>query len=179
MRRWGLAVALLVSLGMNVGILTMLWMGKARARSWMERPRQQAALPNLERFADHLELEGEPRQRFLEIQRNFFDTTREERRRLQGLRAELRRALTRGEPDRAAVDRVLAEMAEVQPRLDRALADNVLATRELLGPAQERRFLRVLGHLLRPRAGPPLRRGRGREPPEQPEAPLPGEREIP
>jgi len=160
-RRWGLPIALLVSLGMNVGILAMLWTGKARPRAWMERPRAEAPLGNLERFADRLELEGETRQRFLDIQRRFFETTREERRRLQGLRAELRRALTARDPDRAAVDRILAEMAAVQPKLDRALADNVLATREILAPAQERQFLRHLAFLLRPRAGqpPPRRRG--------------------
>jgi Spy/CpxP family protein refolding chaperone len=158
-RRWGLAIALLLSLGMNAGILAMLWTGKARGRQFMERPRAEAPLANLERFADRLELEGETRQRFLEIQRRFFETTREERRRLQGLRAELRRALTDRDSDRAAVDRILAEMAAVQPRLDRALVDNVLATRELLPPTQERRFLRHLAFLVRPRAGqPPPRR---------------------
>ena len=167
MRRWGLAIALLVSLGMNAGILATLWVGKARARSWAERPRPEAAMPNLERFADRLELGGETRRRFLEIQSQFFATTRGERRRLQSLRSDLRRALAAGEPDRAAVDRVLAEMAEVQPRLDRALADNVLATRELLDPAQERRFLRHLAFLLRPRAGQHLlrRSGERAEPP--------------
>ena len=183
MRRWGLAIALLLSLGMNVGILAMLWTGKARGRPWMERPRAEAPIANLERFADRLELEGETRRRFLEIQRRFFETTREERRRLQGLRAELRRALTARDPDRAAVDRILAEIAAVQPKLDRALADNVLATRELLAPAQERRFLRHLAFLLRPRAGPELQRRRGppnaMERQEPPPAPPDSEGEVP
>ncbi|MGD2113576.1 MAG: periplasmic heavy metal sensor [Acidobacteriota bacterium] len=185
-RRW-LGLALLLSLGVNLGILGVLAVERLRppeptavtepppepARASTSRedpaeygppseggdvgpqgagPRPPAGPPpaiawRLERLADRLGLEGESRERFLEIQRDFFSGTFERRRRIVRLQEEFRRELAAPEPSEETVGELVLELSEARAALDRELARTVLRTRSLLGPERERDYLRFLARL--------------------------------
>jgi Heavy-metal resistance len=160
-RRWGLVFALLLSLGVNLGILGTLAVHRLRPARPEEAP-QRAAEPRpevpqarLQRVADRLGLEGEARQRFLEQQRQFFLATSRDRLRLREVHGELRRELAAQEPDRAKVDRLVAEAGEIYVGLERAMVANVLATRGMLDAEQERLFVDFLVRLRPGRFAPP------------------------
>src|SRR5215210_102045 len=110
-------------------------------------------LPRLPRFADRLGLEGEERRKFLDIQWSLFQETSRLRLRMGEVHRDLRRELTRGEPDRQRVDALLAESARIYGALERVLVSNVLSTRELLGPEKEREYLELVGRLRVPGPG--------------------------
>lgn len=181
MKRWWLLLALLLSVGINVGILSVLAVHRLRPA----RP-PAAALPpaaGVERLADHLELEGEERRRFVEIQRGFFESTREGRQRMHRLRRQLAGELTARRPDRDRVEAILAELTTTYAEIEGGFARLVLDTREILTPRQQRRYLRFLGRLRagaegrRPgpiRPGPRGFREGGRFPPEAGQPPPPG-----
>jgi Heavy-metal resistance len=157
MKRWWLVIALLLSVGLNVGIFGVIAVRRLGPRG----PKPQAGmvnpaadpLPRLPLLANRLGLEGEERRRFLDIQWNLYQETSHLRLQLQETHRELRRELTRPEPDKAEVDRLLAESAKVHLALERALVNNVLATRELLGPDKEKDYLRLIAKLRAPNPG--------------------------
>ena len=96
------------------------------------------------RLADRLELEGEQRERFLELQRTLAETVHAGRLRIDDSRRELRRELTSPDPDRDRVETLLNGIGKEQDALDRALVDNVFAARELLEGPAEREYLRFV-----------------------------------
>lgn len=159
MRRWWLVLALLLSLGINVGILAVLAIHRLRPPQ-PPQPLAPVAAAGVERLADHLGLEGAERRRFVELQREFFDATRQRRERMVRLRRELARELTSRSPDRRRVEEILAELAGTYAEVEGAFAHLVLDSREVLDPRQQRQYLRFLGRLragaegMRPGPGP-------------------------
>ena len=159
MRRWWLVIALLLSVGLNVGIFAVIAMRRLAMRP--KGPKPPAAmvnpaadpLPRLPKLADRLGLEGEERRRFLDIQWNLYQETSHLRLQLGEVHRDLRRELTRPAPDKAQVDRLLAESARIYLALERSLVDNVLATRELLGPDREKEYLRLIRQIRVPNPG--------------------------
>jgi hypothetical protein len=157
-RRWWLALALLLSVGVNLGILAMLALDRLRSEPpsapGPQTPPEPAApgeelrlpLPAL-RMVDRLGLVGEERRRFLAIQARFFASTAAARRRLAGLHRELRLELTGADPDRERVEALLAEIGGAFAALEGALAENVLDSREVLDTEQERMFLEFVRRL--------------------------------
>jgi len=210
MRRWWLIIALLLSVGLNLGILVAIGARLAtRPRPPAPRPERQEGNPQgdpvqrIARLADRLKLEGEDRRKFVDLQWTLFQDTTRLRLQLAEVHRELRRGLARGDADRQRIDGLLAESSRLYLALERALVDNVYATRELLGPEKEREYLKMIGRMrvpspgpgiANPAAGPPPRRPvldrfreRRRErleeregegpPPEGEEGPPPGEEE--
>ncbi len=153
MKRWWLIVVLLLSLGVNLGLLA--------SRAWQRapgpgpppaagNPPPEAAerLPRFAlRMAGELDLQGEQREAFLDRQRRFLEQTLDARDRFGRLQAELRREVIADDPDRQVVDELLVQISDAHVDLERAFVDNLLDTRELLGPDQGRRFMRLLHHL--------------------------------
>jgi hypothetical protein len=124
----------------------------------------------LTRLADELGIEGETRQRFLDIQWRLFERTSRLRIQQDEVHRELRRSLVRGTPDRQHIQKLLNESARIHRSLETALAENVLATREVLTPEQERRYLQFVARARREGGGPPPMGGplrRHRPPPWQ------------
>lgn len=199
MRRWWLPLALLLSVGVNAGILGTLAVQRLRpetpaetggpapaGRGSRERvpgaerspagerlpgderppgelPPEDRPLPlPLLRLADRLGLEGEERERFLAVQRQFFVAMTAERRRLADLNWELRRELLAPEPNEARVRALLAQVGRTYAALEGAMARNVLDSREILDPHQERLFMEFLRRLragqMRPQGGGPRQR---------------------
>lgn len=160
MRRWGLALALLLSLGVNIGILATLAVRHAappdRPRPEEPRPGTPGAPgtsgdieepPRVVRLADRLGLEGEQRRRFVRLQGGFFaETLRLRTEQAEAVR-ELRRELTTPAPDRRRIEELTRASARAHLALQQAMARNVLATREILEPEQERLFLDIISRL--------------------------------
>jgi hypothetical protein len=176
MKRWWVVIALLLSVGVNIGLFAAVLAGRFRAPAHEER--QPPALERLQRLADRLGLEGEPRRRFVAYQRSFFQDTARDRRHLGETNSDLRRELVSPNPDPQRVEQLTAESSALYLKLERALAGNVLATRKLLDPRQERIYLNLIRQL-RPGRGPlappgappaaPWRRGLdGQQPAQQP-----------
>ncbi len=189
MRRGWLAVALLVSLGVNLGLLAAAAGGwwAAREAPASEAPGEAPSPPPawdgpapagdvppdeelgplpgppgagrhglpgagrnpppVERLADHLGLEGERRERFLELQRELFRNVLESRRDRARLAAELHRELAAPRPDEARVEALVGELGALYAAGERRTAEAILASRALLDDDQQRRYLQVLRRL--------------------------------
>lgn len=166
MSRWWLVLALVLSIGVNVGLvashlldrrgasggegrLGVATTGVESAAERMPRTaqRRQGIPPWIDRFADALALDGDRRHRFVEIQQRFVAALEERRVARHESQAALRHALLRPEPDRAEIERLVTELGAAQAAIEGAFADNVLASRALLEPREERRFLEALRRL--------------------------------
>lgn len=175
MKRGWVWVALLLSVGINIGVLATIGVSRARTKARWERPREEERNPPFERLANHLDLEGEERDRFMEIQQRLFRTTRRNQEMLQNLRGELRREVMSDSPDAARVDDLLSEVGTIHMDLDRAMVETVLETRKLLTAEQQMRYLQVLERMRESYRrfgsrgdGPPRRPGRRPPPPDRP-----------
>jgi len=159
----------------NVGILATL---AVRHAAPPDRPRPEEPRPvpsdNTEeplrvvRLADRLGLEGEQRRRFVRLQGRFFAETSRLRTEQAETFRELRRELTAPEPDRRRIEELTRASARTHLALQQAMAGNVIATREILDPEQERLFLDIISRLRPPGldSGP-----RPRRPWQQPRRP--------
>lgn len=160
MKRWWLVVALLASLGLNLGLVGVQIARAKRAAAWSgERPEPGGADPGA-RLAERLRLEGGERERFLDLQRRLARAVRDEREGIGRLRHQLRGELIAAEPDRQRIDRLLAEIASRQAALDRAFVDNVLESRRQLSGRALRAYLGFVERFAQPRppdGGEPLR----------------------
>ena len=166
MRRGWLAVALLLSLGVNLGL--------AGAVLWRSRARPEARLgPGTEpggRLAGWVGVQGPAREEFLAVQRRLAETVVAERREMTRLRRELRAELLAESPERARLDSLLAELGERERTVDRAFVDSVLDSRRLLSGRARERYLRFVERFEAARGSrhgaeraPLLRRRLGRE----------------
>ncbi len=162
MKKWWLVIALALSIGANIGILAtrLVATREVPARPEVEdagaggevpdaasRPLPRRLPPMVLRMADELGLEGERRDAFVANQRQFFKQTLEARARVRQLQLRLRREVTSTEPDRVAVEELLEQLTAARVDLERAFIDNLLDTREILDPEQQRRFQHFLGRL--------------------------------
>jgi hypothetical protein len=179
-KRWWLVLALLLSLGVNAGILATIAVARLRPPAAQKTP-QGPPEKRLARLADHLGLKGDERQRFLALQRQFFANTGHDRKRLQQIYRQVRRELTSAHPDPEHLDRLLAESSQVYLTVERAVTANVLETRKILKPEQESIFLDLIermrpgqGPFTQPGApGPAWNRGLKKEDPPPPPPSLP------
>jgi Heavy-metal resistance len=163
MSRWWLIIALLLSVGLNVGILATIAARHDGRPAELKNPKApeigipgKDPLPMLPRLADRLGLEGDKRRKFLDLQWNLFQETSRLRLQLGEVHREIRRELTRDESDRQRIDKLLAESARIYLALERSLVSSVLATRELLDPEQERQYMALIGRLRIAAPGPGL-----------------------
>ncbi len=161
MSRWWLVIALLLSVGLNVGILATIAARRPGPPPNQGRPPQQAQnqanvdpVPRLTRLANRLKLEGDQRRKFLDIQWSLYQETTRQRLQLNEVHRELRRELTRPDPDRQRVDGLLAESSRIYLSLEKSLVGDIFATRELLGPEKEKEYLKIVGQLRIPNPGP-------------------------
>lgn len=162
MRRWALLVALLLSVGLNVGILATLAVGRLTQPEVEELRRPEELRRHFGGLMERLDLPEETRRPFAEAQRALVREIGEQRLEVERLRRELRRELLAEEPDRQRVEELLAGLAERSAEIERRFAERVLETRALLDPRQERLYLEFLRRMpeLRGPGGPP---GRGPE----------------
>ena len=147
-------VVLLLSLGVNIGILATIGVSRFKGPPKIERglwdsprrehPMRRELAPPVDRMADALELEGETRDEFIALQEQFFRGMVEQRAGLETMRRDLRTEVMAEEPDEERIDELLTELGKRQVNLDRMFVENVLKSRTLLGPEQQKRYLQML-----------------------------------
>jgi Spy/CpxP family protein refolding chaperone len=182
-------VLLLLSLGVNVGILATIGVARFKGDSEpfdserfdsrrgdqspdQRMPRERFKPPN-DRMANALKLEGEEREEFVAIQERFFQSMMEQREGLERIRRQLRAEVVTDQPDEERIEMLLAELGQAHSNLDRVMVDNVLRSRQLLGPEQQRRYFQMLRRIreatergrLRDRGDDPRRQRPRRRPP--------------
>lgn len=149
MKRSWLVVVLLLSVGINIGIVTMIALSRAKApQHWPERIEQTDG-PPIGRLAMRLGLEGEQRERFVAQQRRFFESFQQVRMELEVTRQQLRGEVGARDPDPERIDELLRQSAELTAALDRLFIDNVMTTRQMLDRRQERLYFGFLDRLRR------------------------------
>lgn len=160
MRRWGLWIVLLLSLGLNLGLAGALWVrtgwrpGKVLPPA--DRPLRQAGLL----LADRIGLEGVARERFLELHERLRKEAAREARALFELRQRLREELSAEQSSRDLALELVDQIAAHQAALERLLVEHVFAVRGTLSPSQLKVYQRWLSRTLPPRHRP-LWRGEG------------------
>ena len=172
MSRGWLAVALFLSLGVNLGLV-----GTAMARrhapdrqpgarsaeevARVSERRAEEGRPGLGderalestgfdvggRLADRLELEGERRERFQAALRRALGDVETARGEITGVRREMRREVAARDTDRARIDALLSELEAAEAKLNRAFVDGILEAKSVLGPEKSREFLRLVAEL--------------------------------
>lgn len=171
MRRGTLVVALLLSLGVNLGLLGVAVARRAAGERWQRAERGETLPPERfgRRLADRLGVPDERRDAFLTVQRRLAERTAVERRELLRVRLALRRELLAPAPDRARIDDLLDELADRERSLNRALVESVLESRQSLAGRELERYLRFLERAGPGPGGPPRHGfGAGRRRPEAP-----------
>ena len=169
MKRWWLVIGLLLSLGVNAGILAALAVGKFHR----QEPRRHSApfqgpVNDARNLARGVGLEAENAGDFRELHRRLFAAAREQRQRSMELRRELVSEVTAEEPDRDEIDGILLRISEIQLEMERALVATMFEARDLLDTSQEQRYVRFLASRLMVRehgGGPPRGPGRPDGPP--------------
>ncbi len=96
------------------------------------------------RLTKELGLEGQAKEAFLALQQDFLNRLLDGREEIQKLQRSLRRQITAKRPDREEIDRLLGELADAYVALESAFIDDLLASRDLLNPQQERIYLRFM-----------------------------------
>ena len=111
MKRSWMAIVLLLSVGVNIGVLATLGVSRVRDREpeWREsrRPQGPRGVPSADRLADRLGLEGASREAFLEQHRRFFDTVGRVRSELSETRRTLRQEVALPAPDEERIAALL------------------------------------------------------------------------
>ena len=160
MRRWWLVIVLLLSVGLNVGILAAV--ARAGAGAGGDRGAKPAGAanqpadpcPRLPQLANRLGSKARARRQFLDIQWNLYQETSRLRLQLEETHRNLRHELIQPQPDRAAGGRAAGGVqSRTYLALEKSLVNNVLATRDLLGPEKEKQYLRLIGRLRVPDPG--------------------------
>jgi hypothetical protein len=146
-RRWWLVIALVLSLGMNLGLLIALALSSPAFAQQQQGVMRPAAPGRLQQLADRLGIEGPVRRRFIQRQRQFFAETPGPRARLNEIRREVRAEMTRPEPDRGRIDELLREGSGIFLMLERAVVANVLDSRAMLPPDAERKYVDLISRL--------------------------------
>lgn len=153
MRRGWLAVALLLSLGVNLGLAAaVLLRSRPRAEPRLERGLE---IEPGRRLADWLALDGAQRRAFVDAQRRLAASVVVERREIARLRRELRAELLADAPDRARLEALLAELSRRQAALDRAFVDGVVDSRGALSGRALERYLRFVERVGQPESDRP------------------------
>ena len=159
MRRGWLVAALLLSLGVNLGLVGTAFARRRAFDRWPGAERRLEALR--ERFpdrpggriADQLGLDREQGERFVAAHRRMMKRTLEARLDIGRVRTDLRHEVTAGAPDRERIDELLGELSAAEAALNRAVVEGILEARAELAPGQARAYLRLLEQLGPPGAG--------------------------
>ncbi len=144
MKRWVLVVALVLSLGINVGILSTLALHqKAPARAARHVP------GTLEELARRLQLEGSEKSRFIAIQRRFLGEVRKNQREGRRVQSALWKKLGARRPDEQEIRDLVERSGRIQAQRVELLARVVLETREILDRRQLHLYRRFLSRASR------------------------------
>jgi len=152
-------IVLAVSLGINVGILATLAVQGADEEKGAEEKTAETSLDQRTGpIAERLGLEGEDREKFMQLQRSLLESSQGHREELEAMRREVRKELREDEPDRDRMDSLIDDMAEIGTAQEREYVETVMATREILDDEQQAMYLQFLAQA-RTRGGEGMRPG--------------------
>jgi hypothetical protein len=146
-KRWWLVIGLVLSIGMNLGLLVALALSSPAIAQQQQRTMRPTAPGRLQQLADYLGIEGEVRRRFISRNRQFFQDTAGPRARLPEIRKEVRTELIREHPDPARIDERLREASDIFLQLERSVVANVLDCRRILPPDAGRKYVDLISRL--------------------------------
>ncbi len=167
--KWWLLAFLMLSIGLNVGVLTTVAIQKKHDRKQLQDPpkpsleRNRLAETRFNRLADALELEGPDREAFIQQQVLFAQEFEESRFHLRRAHAELRDLLVDPEADAATALKASEEAGRAYGEMDALLVKHVFKVRELLTPEQVSAYVRILNRI-GPRVKGQSQPGRGARP---------------
>lgn len=149
-----LVIALILSMGINVGVVITL------VQHWRYRKRLEERLPLKSPSWYH-----SPMRRMLGLSKEQFDAiekTREEmhskimpkREKLRRKRRELMDLLREPEPQKERLDSLLHEVAELQTEIELFIFEDILKMKEILTPEQEERFFELFNKRLKSGGSP-------------------------
>lgn len=156
MRRFWLVFALLLSLGINLGILSAIALNRQRP----PRPPRPPAL-GIEQMAEALELTGEERRAFVERHRRYWDLREDAREKVAALRREMREGLLGERGDLAALEASIRRAAELNLERELAFARLIVETRASLSGDQRRRYQSFIPEIRGVEPARPFRRRDG------------------
>lgn len=165
MKRWWIVLLLLLSVGLNAGLLAQRRHEKREREARIEERQARAAERRGERepqarpladrliarLVDKVGVQGENREKFIALQKDFFARTLATRERLRGSQKALRENLRSEKPDRPLADRQLAELAAAQEEIEAAFVDNYFAASALLDQDQQKRYREWIAEIRRNR----------------------------
>ena len=138
-------ILLAVSLGINVGILgTLAVQGSDKDKGSEEKSSTPSLDDRTGPIADRLGLEGDDREKFVQLQRGLLESTQGHREEIENMRREVQTELREDEPDRARIDRLIADMSEISAAQEREYVETVIATREILDDEQQAMYQQFL-----------------------------------
>jgi Spy/CpxP family protein refolding chaperone len=168
MKSKALLIALIISLGINVGVIGTVAYRLIEGRTFRSHLREQLWKHSPLRHELHLTDEQlEEMDRMREQIGGIIQPLRE---RLRDKRLELIGMLRAGEPDREALDALSREIADLQSEIGLVVFDHLLEMRTVLTEEQRMMFLDLFEHELHPRGGFPA--PFGHRPPEHPSPPI-------
>jgi Spy/CpxP family protein refolding chaperone len=139
MNKTRLAVALLVSLAVNLGVLgAVAWRHLAPAGQLTGHGGAQARLP------EYLGLDDRQRGSWREAERAFLAGLSESSRAIAGHREKMLREIFSQAPDLAAIEAERASIARLQETQQRLVIEQLLAERAVLDPGQRAKLAEVL-----------------------------------
>jgi Spy/CpxP family protein refolding chaperone len=135
-----LVIALIVSLGMNVGgILTTsyhLWQKRRVEQAHPGWPRSPSGF-----LRRRLDLSEEQIDQMHTIRESMFAETLPLREELSGKRRVLMNLLRKAEPDTTDLNLLIAEISHLQAKLELRIFKNIQQSKEVLTPKQQEQFL--------------------------------------
>ena len=134
----------LVSFLLGLGAGLILASASVAAVYWHLK-RKRSRLPNIQGYLDLIpDLTEEQRRQVQEIRRVFLPRVARVRQDLYLKRAELADLLFAEPPDRERIFQAADQILHHQSELEHEVIDHILEERQLLTPAQERRFYTVI-----------------------------------
>lgn len=156
MTRRAMAVGLLVSVGLNVGLVVALALRRPAPRDWR---RARSAMTG------ELGLDARQEAALAAAQSSLAAKLREQRERMGQAAGEMTSLLLQPHPDRQRIDERLERMARIQRESQEAVIDHLVATRTVLTPEQHERLVRMMVRRGLQMGGPGGGHGRGRKGP--------------
>jgi len=149
-----LILALVASVALNVGALAAF---AYRSATMPKRPGPPG------RLAEELGLTDEQREAMRARRERTFEEMKPLRKQLHAKRGDVLALLKESEVDAARRDRLFAEIADLQMRLELRAFENMYETKRLLRPEQQERFMKLVEERFRHKRER-FARGRARRP---------------
>lgn len=156
MSRKTMIIILIVSIGINLGLLGFMGYGAVKHSRLI---RDRGPLP---RWFDTFEgVTPDQQDRIKTIVTEGREPMEELRNDLYQKRCELHLLIAQQDPDLSAIDAKITEISGIQAQMEKLIVQQIITIRGVLTPEQERLLLDYMGRCITPPPGPPFGGGMG------------------